>query len=172
MGVNPGAGDLGAVPGTSARTATGIGAGLTAGSGASTPSEGGPNLSGNLRRQDSTGSGSVSGGGGGNGGWGGTGGSMAGAGSESKYGGGEVRGTRLDWNCGIAFQIGCFHGSAYGGVASCASSRTAVAHKTRWFADKPRRRSLMSARIRHTPACACGCRCTLLTSSESCCLYL
>ncbi|CAM9219389.1 unnamed protein product [Hapterophycus canaliculatus] len=88
-GANPSAGDLTAVQGKSARNAPGIGAALAAGSGASTPSKGGGKFSGNLRRQDSTGSGSWSGGGGGNGGWGGTGGSTVGAGSESKYGGGE-----------------------------------------------------------------------------------
>lgn len=92
MGVIPGAsGDVGGIPGPTSRA--GMGGAPTDGSGASTPSDGGANLRGNLQRQGSTGSGSNLGGSGGNGGWGGTGGSTVGTGSESKYGGGEVRGT-------------------------------------------------------------------------------
>lgn len=91
MDVIPGsnsAGGIGkAVPGASNRGFPGIGAPVEA-SGASTPSDGGGNLRGLVRRQDSYGS--VSSGGGGNAAWSGTGGSTAGAASESKQDVGDV----------------------------------------------------------------------------------
>lgn len=84
MDVIPGSGGIGNAPSVSNRSFSGIGASLEA-SGASTPSDGGGNLRGQVRRQDSYGS-VASGGGGGSG----TGGSTAGAVSESKQHGGEV----------------------------------------------------------------------------------
>lgn len=90
MDAIPGNGDFGNAPGVSARNFPGVGPQAAAASGAPTPSDGGANVRGHVRRQDSNGSLLSGGGGGGNGGWSGTGGSTGGAGSESKQGGGEV----------------------------------------------------------------------------------
>lgn len=88
--VIPGSSGIGNATGASNRGFPGIG-GPAEASGASTPSDGGGNLRGLVRRQDSYGSvASGGGGGGGIGGWSGTARSTAGALSESKQDGGEV----------------------------------------------------------------------------------
>lgn len=114
MDVIPGSGGIGKAPGVSDRSFPGTGAPMEA-SGASPPSDGGGTLRGQVRRQDSYGSvvSGGGGGGGGNGGWSGTGGSTAGAFSESKQDGGEVRSTlsydSSSYRSGLLTVTGTFH---------------------------------------------------------------